>query len=134
MCLAHRGGFCGSAERVLGGNIWNVAQNDFPLRLPTTVRWMTESGTAETKTESRDVSARGIYFFLPKQIEEGSPLEIVINLPREIALDGRSRVHCKGYVQRTEVIEVNRIGVAARIESYEFLQGNENERRLSVCD
>lgn len=106
----------------------------FPLRLPTTVRWMTESGTAEAETESQDVSARGIYFFLPKQIEEGSSLEIVINLPREIALDGRSRVRCKGYVQRIEVIEVDRIGVAARIESYEFLQGNENERRLSVRD
>ena len=106
----------------------------FPLRLPTTVRWTTASGTTEAKTESKDVSSRGIYFFLSKQIEDGSPLEIVISLPHEIALDGRSRVLCKGYVQRTEVIQANRIGVAVRIESYEFLQGNENERRLSVCD
>ena len=106
----------------------------FPLRLPTTVRWTTGSGATEVKTESKDVSSRGIYFFLSKQIEDGSPVEIVIHLPHEIAPDGRSRVLCRGYVQRTEVIQANRIGVAAWIESYEFLQGNENERRLSVCD
>jgi len=94
----------------------------FPLRLQTIVRWATGSGTTEAKTESRDVSSRGIYFFLPKQIEDGLPVEIVINLPHEIALDGRSRILCKGYVQRTEVIKVNRIGVASRIESYEFIQ------------
>jgi len=105
----------------------------FPLCLPTTVRWTTRSGTTEEKTESRDVSSRGIYFFLSEQIEDGSPVEIVINLPHEIALDGRSRVLCKGYVQRTEVMKVNRVGVAARIESYEFLERNERERLLSAA-
>jgi len=104
----------------------------FPLRLSATVRWMTGSGTTEVKTESQDVSSRGIYFFLSKQIEDGSPVEILINLPHEIALDGRSRVLCKGHVQRTEVIKTDRIGVAARIESYEFVHGNENECPLSA--
>ena len=124
--------FRGPAERVLGGYMERLAKR-FPLRLPTRVRWTTGSGTTEAKTESRDVSSRGIYFFLSEQIEDGSPVEIVINLPHKIASDGRSRVLCKGYVQRTEVIKVNRIGVAARIESYEFLQGNENERRFSTA-
>ena len=101
----------------------------FPLRLSTTVRWMTGSGTTEAKTESQDVSSRGIYFYLPKRIEDGSPVEILINLPPQIARDGRSRVLCKGRVKRTEVIRADRIGVAAQIESYEFVHMNENESR-----
>jgi hypothetical protein len=104
----------------------------FPLRLSTTVRWTTGSGTTEAKTESQDVSSRGIYFFLSKRIADGSPLEILINLPYQIARDGRSRVLCKGHVQRTEVIRPDRIGVAARIESYEFVHGNENESHLTA--
>jgi len=121
------------SQRCAWGEYMERRAKRFPLCLPTTVRRTTGSGTTEAKTESRDVSSRGIYFFLSEQIEDGSPVEIVINLPHEIALGGRSRVLCKGYVQRTEVIKVNRIGVAARIESYEFLQGNEKERRFSTA-
>ena len=102
----------------------------FPLRLATTVRWMTRSGAAEAKTESQDVSSRGIYFFLPNRIENGSPVEILINLPHDIALEGRPRVLCRGHVQRTEVVKPDRIGVAARFESYEFVHASENESRL----
>jgi hypothetical protein len=47
-----------------------------------------------------------------------------MTLRHEITLDDRTRVRCKGRVQRTEVIELNRVGVAAQIESYEFLRGN----------
>jgi hypothetical protein len=101
----------------------------FPLRLPATVRWMTRSGEAEAETESQDVSSRGIYFFLPKGIENGAPVEILINLPHEIALQGRPRVLCKGRVQRTESLKGDRVGVAARIESYEFVNANENDSR-----
>jgi PilZ domain len=110
------------------------ATERFPLNLPMTVRWTTRSGIAEAQTESQDVSSRGIYFFLPKQIKDGSEVEIVIILPRENTLDGRRRVHCQGRVQRTEVMELNRVGVAAQIESYEFLRGNEEERNLLVVE
>jgi hypothetical protein len=68
------------------------------------------------------VSSLGIYFLLSKQIEDGSPVEIVMTLPHEITLDSRTHVHCQGRVQRTEVIRWNRVGVAAQIESYEFLR------------
>lgn len=106
----------------------------FPLHLSATVRWTTGSGMAEAKTQSQDVSSRGIYFFLPKRIANGSPVEILINLPHDVALDARPLVLCKGHVQRTEVLEGDRIGVAARIESYEFVQGNENEFRSSATN
>ena len=101
------------------------AAERFPLKLQMRVRWTTRSGIAEAQTESQDVSSRGIYFLLPKQIEDGSPVEIIMTLPREGAL--AARVLCQGRVQRTEVIDLNHIGAAAQIERYQFLRGNEHE-------
>jgi PilZ domain len=103
----------------------------FPVRLPMTVRWTTRSGILEAQTESLDVSSGGTYFFLSKEIEDGSPVEIVISLPDEIDLNLQTRpcVCCQGHIQRTEVIELNRVGVAAQIERYQF---SARERGLSV--
>lgn len=101
------------------------ATERFPLNLPMTVRWRTRSGIAEAHTESRDVSSAGIYFFLSKEIKDGSTIEIVMALPHD-----RTRIRCRGRVQRTKIIELNRVGVAAQIEKYEFLRGNEYERHL----
>jgi PilZ domain len=92
----------------------------FPLRLPMTVRWTTQSGISEAESESQDVSSGGIYFFLSEHIEAGSPVEIVMTLPAEDALESRTHLRCRGRVQRTEVTESNRIGVAAQIERYDF--------------
>jgi hypothetical protein len=92
----------------------------FPLHLPMTVRWTTRSGISEAETESQDVSSGGIYFFLSEHIEEGSPVEIVVTLPAEDALESRTHLRCRGRVQRTDVIESNRVGVAAQIERYDF--------------
>jgi len=94
----------------------------FPLKLPMTVRWTTPTGIAEVQTESQDVSSGGVYFCLPKQIEASSPVEIVMMLPNEITLVGRMQVCCEGRVRRTQLLELNRVGVAAQIEHYEFLR------------
>jgi hypothetical protein len=106
----------------------------FLLNLPMTVRWTTGSGIAEAETESRDISSRGLYFFLPKEVPNGSPVEIVLTLPHEITLHGRTRVFCQGCIQRTETTKVHCFGVVARIERYEFLPGlsvvRRHEKRL----
>src|SRR5260370_24074731 len=47
----------------------------FSMRLPLTVRWTTGAAVGETSTESRDVSSRGVYFFLSKDVREGSPVQ-----------------------------------------------------------
>ena len=85
-----------------------------------TVRWTIQSRILEAETESQDVSSGGIYFFLSEHIEAGSPVEIVMTLPAEDALESRTHLRCRGHVQRTEVTESNRIGVAAQIERYDF--------------
>src|ERR1700694_70586 len=97
----------------------------FSMRLPLTVRWTTGAAVGETSTESRDVSSRGVYFFLSKDVKEGSPVEILLTLPNEITLAGPVRVRCLGRVQRTEPREEGAVGVVAAIERYEFLRGEE---------
>jgi hypothetical protein len=97
----------------------------FSMRLPLTVRWTTGAAVGETATESRDVSSRGVYFFLSKDVKEGSPVEILLTLPNEITLAGPVRVRCLGRVQRTEPRDEGAVGVVAAIERYEFLRGSE---------
>jgi len=99
----------------------------FSMRLPLTVRWTTGAAVGETSTESRDVSSRGVYFFLPKDVKEGSPVEILLTLPNEITLAGPVRVRCLGRVQRTEARDEGAVGVVAAIERYEFLRGSEEQ-------
>src|SRR6266704_349276 len=102
------------------------------MRLPLTVRWTTGAAVGETSTESRDVSSRGVYFFLSKDVKEGSPVEILLTLPNEITLAGPVRVRCLGRVQRTEPREEGAVGVVAAIERYEFLRGEE-QKFLNGC-
>ena len=68
----------------------------FQMRLPLTVRWTTGAAVGETSTESRDVSSRGVYFFLSKDVKQGSAIEILLTLPNEITLAGPVRVRCLG--------------------------------------
>ena len=98
----------------------------FQIKLPMTVRWTSGSAIGEARTESKDVSSRGVYFFLPKDVKNGSPVEIVLTLPHEITLAGPVRVRCLGRVQRSQEEEEVRSGIVAEIERYEFLRGDEN--------
>lgn len=97
----------------------------FKIRLPMTVRWTSGSNVGEAKTESTDVSSRGVYFLLPKGVKSGSPVEILLTLPHEITLAGPVRVRCLGRVARSEDKELGRVGIVAEIERYEFLRGDE---------
>jgi hypothetical protein len=102
------------------------AKKRFQMKLPMTVRWTSESAIGEVLTESEDISSQGVYFFLSREVRNDSAVEIVVTLPHEITLAGPLRVRCRGRVRRTEIQKLDRVGVAARIESYEFLP------RLSV--
>lgn len=98
----------------------------FQIKLPMTVRWTSGTAVGEAQTESRDVSSRGVYFFLPKQVTSGSPVEIILTLPHEITLAGPVRVRCLGRVNRSEdESPMGRSGIVAEIQRYEFLRGDD---------
>jgi PilZ domain len=96
------------------------ATRRFALRLPVTVRY-SENGD-EHAAQTRDVSARGICFFVDSGIQAGSPIDFTLTLPPEITLTESIRVRCKGRVVRVESSGANsKMAVAAVIDEYEFL-------------
>jgi hypothetical protein len=97
------------------------ATRRFALRLPVSVNY-TDNGTQEKTAQTRDVSARGICFYVDSQIETGSVIEFTLTLPPEITLTESIRVRCKGKVVRVDQATPDgKVAVAAVIDEYEFL-------------
>ena len=96
------------------------AARRFALRVPVTVN---RGQTPQNESaQIRDVSARGICFYLESAIEQGSNIGFTLTLPPEITLTESIRVQCKGRVVRVEDSRSDgKGGVAAVIEEYEFL-------------
>ena len=97
------------------------AARRFPLRLPVTVNHG-ENAQLHESAQLRDVSARGICFYVQSSITEGSNIGFTLTLPPEITLTESIRVQCKGRVVRVEnSLPEGQLAVAAVIEEYEFL-------------
>ncbi|HUO24898.1 MAG TPA: PilZ domain-containing protein [Candidatus Aquilonibacter sp.] len=97
------------------------AARRFALRIPVAVSRGESSGQSEP-AQIRDVSARGICFYLDSPIAQGSPLSFTLTLPPEITLTESIRVQCKGHVVRVENnASDGKMAVAAVIEEYEFV-------------
>ena len=72
--------------------------------------------------QTRDVSARGICFYLEAPLAVGSEIDFTLTLPPEITLTESIRVRCKGKVVRVENnLADAKVPVAAVIDEYEFL-------------
>jgi hypothetical protein len=94
----------------------------FDMRLPAAVR-LDEVATLKLQTETQNVSARGVYFYLDRTVEEGSRLEMTLTFPPHVTLTDSVRVRFTARVVRVETpLPAARIGVAAIIEEYEFLR------------
>lgn len=100
------------------------ATRRFALRLPVSVSY-NEDGEQEKSAQTRDVSARGICFYLDAPIADGAPIEFTLTLPPEITLTESIRVRCKGKVVRVDNGGPGaKVAVAAVIDEYEFLSEN----------
>ena len=94
------------------------AARRFPLRVPVTV----DHDNATQAAQLRDVSARGISFYLESAVAQGSHIGFTLTLPPEITLTESIRVRCKGRVVRVEGSNpAGKMAVAAVIDEYEFL-------------
>ncbi len=93
----------------------------FALHVPVTVEHSEDASQKEV-AEIRDVSARGICFYLGTKVAQGSPIGFTLTLPPEITLTESIRVQCKARVVRVENGRADgKLAVAAVIEQYEFL-------------
>ena len=91
----------------------------FALRLPVSVR---DPQKGDVAAITRDVSSRGICFYVASPFAVGSNLEFTLTLPPEVTLTEAIRVLCKARVVRVEPgSEESGIAVAAMIDRYEFL-------------
>lgn len=97
------------------------ATRRFPLALPVAVRVQTKE---EIVSETRNVSARGVFFYLESAPEEGSAVEFTLTLPPEITLTEALRIHCSGRVVRVDRGAGERVGIAAAIDKYDLSADN----------
>ncbi len=94
----------------------------FDMRLPAIVR---VEGADEVRTETQNVSARGVFFYLDRAVSAGSKLDVTLTFPPHITLTDAVRVRFTARVIRVEnPLPSARVGTAAMIEDYEFLRSN----------
>jgi hypothetical protein len=108
-----------------GSNMSNVGADKrmarrFTLTLPVSVRDQEREEIAST----RDISSRGICFYMDRRLEKGSEIELTLTLPPEITMTEAIRVHCKGRVVRVEDLPTGKLAIAAQINQYQFMPTN----------
>jgi hypothetical protein len=114
----------------------------FDMRLPAVVRLVhdqdkeqdsNQDQEGEFHTETQNVSARGVFFYLDRQVPAGTRCEVTLTCPPHITLTDAVRVRFTARVIRVESpLPSLRIGTAAMIEEYEFLRSNGSPDFLSV--
>jgi hypothetical protein len=80
-----------------------------------------EAHSRELQAHTRDVSYRGLYFLADTPFEIGSEIEFVLSLPQKVSQDGDVDIRCRGQVVRVESTSNGAVGIAAKIERYEFM-------------
>lgn len=96
----------------------------FDMRLPASVR-VAGNGLRDLLTETQNVSARGVFFYLDRPLAEGTRIEMTMTFPPHVTLTEPVRVRFTARVVRIENSQSDsNIGVAAMIEEYEFLRAN----------
>ena len=102
----------------------------FPYLLPLSLRQ--PAGSVEGVGFTQDLSSRGVFFVTDASLTEGSEIEITLRMPSEITLGESMPVRCRGRILRvlrptsaasncTSVPAETKIGVAVRLECYEYL-------------
>ena len=100
------------------------AMRRFDMRLPASIR-LAGDLAGEFHTETQNVSARGVFFYVDRNVAPGSRVEVTMTFPPHVTLTDPVRVRFVARVIRVETpLPSARIGVAAVIEEYEFLRSN----------
>ena len=92
----------------------------FTMSLPLCVMPRGAKGR-ELDAHTRDLSYRGLYFLAEADFEVGSEIDFVITLPQQVTQSGDVNIRCQGNIVRVEASENGRVGIAAKIERYEFM-------------
>jgi hypothetical protein len=89
---------------------------------------------------TQDLSSRGVFFFTDSPLTEGAEIELTLRMPSEITLGESMPVRCRGRILRivrpagssNPVRAESKIGVAVRLEGYEYLPESSNSSDSSA--
>jgi hypothetical protein len=80
-----------------------------------------ESNSSELRAQTRDVSYQGLYFLSAQKFDVGAEIELVLTLPHQAAQAADVDIRCRGQIVRVEAARDGQLGIAAKIDRYEFL-------------
>src|ERR1035437_10316579 len=102
------------------------------IRVPLQFRALNAPNSAEEAAESENISQRGIYFETAVHLKVGTPLEVSLQMPRDMSGKSSSEVRCMARVVhiRTNLRGKGKTGVGLHIEHYE-VNTHEGERWAS---
>jgi hypothetical protein len=92
----------------------------FNMTLPVRVLAHDASGP-ELRAHTRDVSYRGLYFLSEARFEDGTEIDFILTLPQQMVSAGDVNIRCHGKVVRVEPTDNGKMGIAAKIDRYEFV-------------
>jgi len=107
------------------------AMRRFDMRLPAAVQLAGENDQ-QFVTETQNVSARGVFFYLDRPLQTGERIYVTLTFPPHVTLTDSVRVRFTAKVIRVESpLPLSRIGIAAVIEDYEFVRASQAQAFLS---
>jgi len=98
----------------------------YDLSLPVNVRLPINREPGSHNGQTRDISTRGVYFTMHKELAPGTEVDFTLTLPAEITRGTEVFVRAHGRVVRVDKQrdeEHESIGVAAVIERYDIIRG-----------
>ena len=98
----------------------------YDLSLPVSIRLPINREPRAHSGQTRDISTRGVYFMMHKEMSPGTELDFTLTLPAEITRGTEVFVRAHGRVIRVDKrdeVAPDAVGVAAVIERYDIIRG-----------
>lgn len=98
----------------------------YDLSLPVNVRLPINREPGAHNGQTRDISTRGVYFTIHKDLAPGTEVDFTLTLPAEITRGAAVFVRAHGRVVRVDKRKdegCEPVGVAAIIERYDIIRG-----------
>ena len=98
----------------------------YDLSLPVNVRLPINREPGSHSGQTRDISTRGVYFMMSKDLAPGTEVDFTLTLPAEITRGTEVFVRAHGRVVRVDKHgdeDRDAVGVAAVIERYDIIRG-----------
>ena len=91
------------------------------IRVPLRFRALNNPGATEQTAESENLSQRGMYFMTNVPLKVGTPVEVSLRMPQELAIKSASDVKCVARVVhvRQSSSPGGMLGIGLHIERYE---------------